>query len=693
LTSARQIFARLISAPGWDQLINRQIINRHALGTMTAALLALWLAYQLELDTAYSAATTVVIVSSPVQGAILSKSLYRLAGTLIGAAAAVTMMSLFAQAPEMFMLALSLWMGLCTALSTLLHNFRSYGAVLAGYTVALIAMPGVDHPETIFDLAMARVATVSLGIVCSAVVASLLARRTAARDLELRLREVLRGLCASCRAALSEGGGDKLTALRRGLAPKIGGLDAMITFAAAESPEIGVQADGLHGTAAAMFGALTAAAALHEALNRRAPPQALADLLAKARCIVEQLEAVAPSGDLAAIDRSGAAMTALRQDIEDAFDPADLSLLATLDRFDDLIDELALCLDGLASLLGRRTGNRLVAIKRHLDWRWAAINGARAAIAVWLVGAVWYLSAWPVGAMMVLGCVPTVGLLSLRDRPTADAIGFAWGAALAGLVGFFYLTWVFPQITGFALLAMWLGPPIALGAAFMATPKYAFLATGFTVFLITLLSPSNPMRYDLELFLNNAVAIVAGAGLTALVYRLVLPVDAIKLKRFLVADIQRDLQDVLQSRRPIARAAWEGRMHQRLLLLGARLRAAGIEADTSLQRGFADLRLGREALRLRELAMGAPEVTAVAGSALAALDSASDPAAECRAAASRLAALALEAPKAEAAALGRAAGSLAEIGMLAGRRRGLQTKSLQTKNLQTNTKNSQTKKS
>ncbi len=122
-------------------------VLRHALGTMTAALLALWLAYQLELDTPYSAATTVLIVSSPVQGMILSKSLYRLAGTLVGALAAVALMALFGQAPELFMLAFSLWMGLCTALSTLLHNFRSYAAVLAGYTVVLVAMPGVDHPE------------------------------------------------------------------------------------------------------------------------------------------------------------------------------------------------------------------------------------------------------------------------------------------------------------------------------------------------------------------------------------------------------------------------------------------------------------------------------------------------------------------------------------------------------------------
>ncbi len=471
---------------------------------------------------------------------------------------------------------------------------------------------------------------------------------------------------------MSKGGDEKLTKLRRDLAPQIGGLDAAIVFAAAEDPEIGRQAEGLQGAAAAMFGAMTAVASLHEALARSDWPQSLRDLLAEAHSVIVDLEASLPHGTLAAFDRSAAALQTLRQKIEEAFDPADLSLLATLDRLGDLVEELGLCLEGLTNLLGRRTGARFVAIKRHLDWRWAAINGARAAIAVWLVGATWYLSAWPVGSVMVSGVVPIVGLLSLRDRPTADAIGFFWGTLLASMAGFFYLVWVFPQITGFALLAMWLGPPIALGAALMATPRYAFIATGFSVFFITLLAPSNPMRYDPELFLNNAIAIMGGAALTALVYRLVLPVDAKRLKRFLVTDIQRDLRNLLQSTNYVQRTVWEGRMHQRLLLLGARLRAAGVEADTSLRGGFAALRLGREVLRLREL-LTKPEAMAIARPAIAALaDSKVSLQAgvhACRAAGDLLAALALEAPQTEAAALSRAAASFAEIAMLAGRRR------------------------
>ena len=53
---------------------------------------------------------------------------------------AVVMMGLFAQAPLLFVLAFALWLALCTASSTMLRSAWSYSFVLAGYTVAIIAL-------------------------------------------------------------------------------------------------------------------------------------------------------------------------------------------------------------------------------------------------------------------------------------------------------------------------------------------------------------------------------------------------------------------------------------------------------------------------------------------------------------------------------------------------------------------------
>ena len=126
-------------------------------------------------------------------------------------------------------------MALCTGASTLLRGFRSYGAVLAGYTVVLIAMPAVENPDSIFTLTMARVSVVFLGIACSALVGALLTGRTAERDLDKLFRGLLADLFAYCRVALRPGQSAELRPLRRALATRLGGLEDAIRFAAAES--------------------------------------------------------------------------------------------------------------------------------------------------------------------------------------------------------------------------------------------------------------------------------------------------------------------------------------------------------------------------------------------------------------------------------------------------------------------------
>jgi uncharacterized membrane protein YccC len=50
----------------------------------------------------------------PQSGMILAKSFYRVIGTLVGSAAVVVFVGLFAQTPELFLLASALWIGLCT---------------------------------------------------------------------------------------------------------------------------------------------------------------------------------------------------------------------------------------------------------------------------------------------------------------------------------------------------------------------------------------------------------------------------------------------------------------------------------------------------------------------------------------------------------------------------------------------------
>ncbi|MCW2316708.1 putative membrane protein YccC [Rhodoblastus acidophilus] len=593
----------------------RPALLAHAARTTLAALLALYLAFVLQLDTPYSAMVTVMIVSHPVQGSILAKSLWRLGGTLLGGAAAVVLMALAPQTPWLYLAGLAVWVGLGAAASTLLRGFRSYGAVLAGYTVALILPFAVSDPNSIFLVVTRRVAVVSLGIVCSAFVSAALVRPTAERGLERLLAGLLRDLVAYARIGLDPGQGEALRPLRNALGAKIGALETAIQFAAAEMPERALQATALREAAAGMFGAITAAAALTEAPPAHGP--ALSALLAETR---EALDLAAQSlagqagpaqeggardgaGLGGAIDRLDALRVRTQAALVAPESLNDSDALLVGDRLADLLGELVRALSGLdVSRHGIvREGPQRNAI--HLDTEWAVRNGVRGALAVMLGGAMWFETAWPSGAMMLAGLTPNVVLLSLRERPSSDAIHLLWGIALGSLLGLFYLLWVLPQITDFPLLALWLAPPVFLAAAAMTAPPTMFYAIGFIVFFITLLMPSNPMVYDPAFFLDSAFATLVGAALTVLVHRYILPVDSRALRRHLLSEISADFARAFAAQEPEA-VAWETRMHDRMRLLAARLRAANVPAELTLRNGFAALRLGRDVLRLRFLLAG-----------------------------------------------------------------------------------------
>jgi uncharacterized membrane protein YccC len=136
--------------------------------------LALYVAFWLELDTPSWAGTTAAVVCRPHLGASLRKGLYRLVGTVVGAIAIVVMTGCLPQNRAAFFFVLALWGAGCALLATLLRNFASYSAALAGYTAAIIAsdqlgvVGGLNGQA--FMLAVHRASEICIGIVCAGIV-------------------------------------------------------------------------------------------------------------------------------------------------------------------------------------------------------------------------------------------------------------------------------------------------------------------------------------------------------------------------------------------------------------------------------------------------------------------------------------------------------------------------------------------
>src|SRR5271169_3264320 len=97
-----------------------------ALANTAAVLTALYLAFASDLERPYWSMFTVFVVAKPIAGAVRSKAVFRLIGTLVGAGLSLLMIPVLVQAPVLLCTATSLWVGLCVYLASLDRRPRSY---------------------------------------------------------------------------------------------------------------------------------------------------------------------------------------------------------------------------------------------------------------------------------------------------------------------------------------------------------------------------------------------------------------------------------------------------------------------------------------------------------------------------------------------------------------------------------------
>ena len=141
-----------------------------ALRTWAAMMVALYAAFWLQLESASSAAVTVGILALQTRGQAYQKAVYRILCTIIGVVASFAIAGLFAQSRELFVVAVAGWLGLCVYVGGFLDGNRAYGAALAGYTVALVAVTQIDSPGSIFDAGVNRGAAIVVGIAALALI-------------------------------------------------------------------------------------------------------------------------------------------------------------------------------------------------------------------------------------------------------------------------------------------------------------------------------------------------------------------------------------------------------------------------------------------------------------------------------------------------------------------------------------------
>ncbi|PPU95447.1 FUSC family protein [Xanthomonas hyacinthi] len=597
--------------------------------SILAAWLALVVAYLLELETPYSAASTVLLVIHPIQGAIIGKGTWRVLGTLLGMGVAIVLMSAFAQMPWLFLLGFGLWLGLCVAGMTLLRHFRASGAVVAGYTVGLATFGALQHPQMTFDHVIGRGSTVMVGVVCLGLVSALFSTRGVRGRLDALLSK-LAAATADVLATQHEAlGGDssaasstRVTPARRGLIAEIYGVDDLLALGKAESTDLAQRAVAVRHAMASLFAALVGG------MPPLPPTSASAQALRTLQPTLEQAwresrEALVrgPGGIEQAIQAMRQArerlVTALHVTVLDALSEQ-ASLLITGDRLIEQIDDYLAALDGIAALHGPRPRATPPAVQFYRDTTAAIQNGLRAMLTLVLAGAFWIVTGWPHGDMMLLVLAPYCALLATAGNPAAGAVEFVKGTMVAVPMAFFCAFGVLPHIEGLPLLLVVLGLFWLPGIYATSIPQHGLAGLAYLVGFNTLTAAANPMHSDFSLFLNWSVAWVLATFFTLLGFRLLLPRDLARD----IARLRRRIRDealaVLQGKR-VDRRHWQWRQHHRMAQLGALLKSQPTVMDHAMGDALASLHLGRELLRLRHWLRYAPPTSALKRSVAIAL--------------------------------------------------------------------------
>jgi uncharacterized membrane protein YccC len=282
-----------------------------ALRLWASVSLALLLAFWLQMDNPSWAGTSAALVCQPSLGASLRKANFRLIGTLAGALATVGMMAAFPQDRWGFLLELAVWCGICGFLASVLKNFASYAAALAGYTAAIIASSAISDPSNTFLLAVWRGSEIALGIVCAGLVLVLTGRGTAraraastianiARETGLGLRATLHAAGAPMRDSSDE---------RRALIARAVGLYALLDETVGESADLRVRSGTLQAAVDGLYAALSGWRMVATHLEAASPAQAAADA-APALAVLPQGPAImttAETSPAATRDRCGEA--------------------------------------------------------------------------------------------------------------------------------------------------------------------------------------------------------------------------------------------------------------------------------------------------------------------------------------------------------------------------------------------------
>lgn len=579
--------------------------------TFAASMLALWIALKLEMPRPYWAMASVYIVSSPFVGPTSSKAVYRLVGTFLGACAAVLFVPLFVQAPYVLATVIALWTGTLLYLSMHLRTANFYALMLAGYTLPLIALPVVDNPTAVFDVASSRTQEIFIGIVCAAVVGAIFWPQRLSRAVggahdkwfneasTYALRYLTRSVSA-----------EEVGPLRTSMVVNFNGLEQMI----GQLPHEGATPHHMRNTMelrGRMIYLLPVIDALDDALvalERRTPAlvERLTPVLAHTREWLAGSLAAARSGpweDLHAhLDRLRPADTALDDRQQLLFANALYRLGELIDLWQDMrvLHEM-IRTDSRAPWRAVYRHWRLGRLRPTFDRGMMLYSSLTSVSAIIVASVIWIQMGWADGNSAVILAAVSCSFFAAMDDPAPQIYRFFFWTSVSVVLSSLYLFVVLPNLHDFPMLVLAFAVPFIPIGALTVQPRF-YLGTLLTIVnTSTFISIQGEYDADFMNFINANVAGPVGLLFAFCWTLIVRPFGTELAARRLTRSSWREIVTLGESGTLNEHRRKAVRMLDRLMQLLPRL--AGTGQDTG-----AALRDVRVALNLLDILAYAPRV-------------------------------------------------------------------------------------
>ncbi|HEX7854561.1 MAG TPA: FUSC family protein [Sphingobium sp.] len=591
-----------------------------SLKCFAAAMLALFVAFSIGLERPYWAFLTSYIVAQPLAGAVISKALFRVVGTFVGAVVAIAMVPPLVNAPELLSLAFASWLALCVFVSLLDRTPRSYMFVLAGYSACIIGLPSVDTPDQIFTIATLRVQEISIGILCGSLVHGIVFPGSITSLLLSRVEGILRDAERWTRDAISTKPVAGLDAERRRLALDVTELHQLSIHLPFDISRLAPRVRVVRAMQDQLSMILPLGAAVQDRLEnfQSAGGTVTAEvttLIADVRAwLAEPGEdrAVRTVAAQALIDRCAALEPEAGPDM-DWRAMLRLSLLARLATLiavhrdcRDLLDQMIShsrqpVTPRVAELLEGRRNREL-----HRDYEGAARAAFSAFMTLLLGCTLWIGSGWSDGGTAVMMAGIFLALFSAADNPIAPLKGFMIGTLIASIVGAIYGYAILPRLDGFPMLAAALAPACLVGGALMASPRWGGIALPAMMGMGSPALLSASYVNEFAGFINGSMAQLIGIWFAIVMVGLLQSAGAHGAMLRTVRAGWADIAARANLRTPPDVRGWVNRMLDRTALLAPRLAAVGQDNGKPLYDALRDLRTGVAIGELRQLRLDMP---------------------------------------------------------------------------------------